>query len=168
MSHELHYTSAPHGLKPGSRGFCTVACTAHLPAHLADRLEGLSGYRPVFPPGDPAADRNPVAWSHLTLRLPAGPTVSILSRVAAAGLDYTDRTNKYAHHVVLEPSERPRGGPAWLLSQPGFLQTSWDGPPRLIPEGRRPPAGDRPPGICASWAAQTGDAGWAGVIAKVS
>ena len=51
MSHELHYTSVPRGLKSGSVGFSTVAQTAGLPAPIADRLEGLSGYRPVYPPG---------------------------------------------------------------------------------------------------------------------
>ena len=53
MSQELHYTSVPRGLKPGSRGFCTVALTPHMPGPLVDRLEALSGYQPVFPPHDP-------------------------------------------------------------------------------------------------------------------
>src|SRR5688572_8699530 len=141
MSHELHYTSAPRGLKPGSRGFCTVACTAGLPAPLADRLESLSGYRQVFPPNDPSAGRNPVAWSHLRLSV-GGKSLSILSRVGFAGLDYTDRTNKYAHHVAITSDERPSGGPAWLLSQPGFMDSSWTGEPRILPSGRRPPSGD--------------------------
>ena len=57
MSQELHYTSVARGLKPGSRGFGTVAATASLPDSLADRLEGLSALpgrlsRPVTPPPD--------------------------------------------------------------------------------------------------------------------
>ena len=44
---------------------------------------------------------------------------SVLSRVGPAGLDYSDRTNLFAHHVVLDADELPRGGPAWLLRQPG-------------------------------------------------
>ena len=65
MSQELLYTSAPRGLKPGSRGFCTVVCTRDMPPALAAGLESLSAYRHVFPPGDPNAERNPVAWSHV-------------------------------------------------------------------------------------------------------
>jgi hypothetical protein len=53
MSQKLHYTSASHGLKPGSRGFSTVAATAGLrPAGRS--AEGLSAYQSVYPPGDPS------------------------------------------------------------------------------------------------------------------
>lgn len=165
MSHELHYTSAPRGLKPGSKGFCTVAQTSGLPAALASRLESLSGYRQVYPPHDPNADRNPACRSHLLLTQ-AGQTVSVLSWIGFAGLDYTDRSNVYAHHVVLAPGERPAGGPAWLAAQPGFLETAWKGDPRPIEQGRRPPQGDRPAAVCGRWRSRTGDAGWAGVLAE--
>lgn len=165
MSQELHYTSVPRGLKPGSRGFCTVAATPHLPGPLVDRLEALSGYQPVFPPHDPSAALNPVVFSQLRLTV-AGRVVSVLSRIGPSGLDYSGRPNKYAHHVVLEGNERPEGGPAWVLSQPGFMQAGWDGEPREIPTGRTPGLGDRPPGVARAWQALTGDAGWAGVLAE--
>jgi GTPase-associated protein 1, N-terminal domain type 2/GTPase-associated protein 1, middle domain len=165
MSQELHYTSVPRGLKPGSRGFCTVGQTPHMPVALADRLEALSGYQPVFPPHDPAAPLNPIAFSHLRLTI-AGKAASVLSRIGPAGLDYTGRPNKYAHHVVLEGSERPEGGPAWLLSQPGFMQSAWEGEPREIPAGRVPPHGDHQPGAARTWQTLTGDGGWAGVLAE--
>jgi hypothetical protein len=165
MSQELHYTSVPRGLKPGSRGFCTVGQTPHMSVALADRLEALSGYQPVFPPHDPAAPLNPIAFSHLRLTI-AGKTMSVLSRIGPAGLDYTGRPNKYAHHLVLEGTERPEGGPAWLLSQPGFMQDAWDSEPREIPVGRAPFNGDRPPGMAHAWQALTGDGGWAGVLAE--
>src|SRR5256885_901966 len=67
MSQELIYTSVPRGLKPGAKGFCTVAMSANMPGALVERLESLSGYRPVFPLGDPSAARNPVNWSHWRL-----------------------------------------------------------------------------------------------------
>ena len=135
MSQELHYTSVPRGLKPGSRGFCSVAWTPEIPGPLVERLEGLSGYQPIYPPHDPAAARNPINFSHIRLTL--GPrTMNVLSRIGPAGLDYTGRANKYAHHVVLETNERSEAGPAWLLSQPGFLQAAWEGEPRVLTEGR--------------------------------
>ncbi len=165
MSQELHYTSVARGLKPGSRGFGTVAATASLPDSLADRLEGLSAYQAVFPPGDPSAGLNPVDFVHVRLSA-GGQDVHVLSRIGPAGLDYSGRPNKYAHHIVLGPWERPEGGPAWLLSQPGFLQSAWEGEPRILAEGRPVPAGDRPAGIAQSWLSLTGDAGWAGVLAE--
>jgi len=166
MSQELHYTSVPRGLKPGSRGFCTVAATAQISGPLVERLEAISGYQPVFPPNDAWTTLNPIAYSHL--RVPVGGKVlSVVSRIGPAGLDYSGRPNKYAHHIVLEGNERPEGGPAWLLSQPGFVQAAWDGEPRDIPLGRIPPQGDRQPGVARAWQKLTGDAGWAGTLAEM-
>jgi len=165
MSQELHYTSVPRGLQPGSRGFCVVAATPNLSAPLRERLEGLSGYQQVFPPHDSRAGLNPVVFAHHRLNLGGRPQ-SVLSRVAFAGLDYTDRSNKYAHHVVIEPPERPAGGPAWLLSRPGFMEPSWSGEPRVLPAGRAVPRGDVAPAVAAAWRSATGDAGWAGALAE--
>ena len=94
-----------------------MTATRGLSPLLAEKLEALSGYRPLFPPHDPAAARNPVASSHLIIPL-QGTSYHVLSRVCAAGLDHTRRSNKFAHHVVLEGAELPAGGPAWLL-RPG-------------------------------------------------
>ena len=55
MSQELHYTSVPRGLRPGTLGFCTVAMTPQIPGPLFEHLENLSGYQPVYPPHDPSA-----------------------------------------------------------------------------------------------------------------
>ena len=93
MSQELIYTSSPKGLKLGARGFCTVASTPGMAKNLADRLESLSGYRHLFPPGSAEAHLNPVNFSYLRFAL-GGQTYYLLSRVADAGLDYTQRTNK--------------------------------------------------------------------------
>ena len=165
MSQELHYTSVARGLKPGARGFCTVAATVGLSPSLAERLESLSGYRACFPPDHPHAAHNPVAWSHLRISS-LGQTHSVVSRIGPAGLDYTERPNKYAHHVVLESGERPTGGPAWLLEQPGFMASEWTGAPQEIPTGRRVLTGDRAGGLCRAWGRAAGDPGWAGVIAE--
>ncbi len=165
MSQELHYTSVPRGLKPGSRGFGAVGVTADLPDLLAERLESLSGYQAVYPPGDPSAALNPVVHAHVRLTV-GGKVLDVLSRIGPAGLDYSGRPNKYAHHVVLDADDRPEGGPAWLLTQPGFLQSAWKGEPRILPAGRPVPRGDRAAGIAEAWDALTGDAGWAGVLAE--
>ena len=165
MSYELLYTSAARGLKPGSQGFCVVVSTQGLATNLADRLESLSGYRHVFPAQDAQAALNPIVWSHLRLSV-AGRTYHVLSRIAAAGLDYTQRSNKIAHHIALETAELNAAGPAALLLAPGFMATDWDGQSRLLPQGRSAPAVTTAPAVCRGWQAATGDAGWGGVLAE--
>ena len=165
MTQELVYTSAPQGLRPGSRGFCTVVSTQGMAVNLADRLESLSAYRHVFAPQDPNAAMNPVVYSHLRIVV-GGRPYHVLSRIAAAGLDYTQRTNKFAHHLVLDAGELVGAGPAWLLAQPGFMQTDWDGQPKVLPGGRRPLAGTSEAAVCRHWQTVAGDAGWAGVLSE--
>jgi hypothetical protein len=165
VSHELLYTSAPRGLKPGSRGFCTVVSSQGIPAPLASALESLSSYRHVYRPGDSQAGDNPVVWSHVRLSV-AGRQYSVLSRISDYNLDYSDRSNKLAHHVALESRECTDGGPAWILERPGFMETSWDGTPRVIPSGRPIVQGSRDVAVCTAWQTLTGDAGWAGVLAE--
>jgi GTPase-associated protein 1, N-terminal domain type 2/GTPase-associated protein 1, middle domain len=166
MSMELIYTSAPRGLKPGTRGFATVAMTQGMPPQLVERLESLSGYRQVFAPQDPQAGLNPVVQSHLRISV-AGRNFHVLSRISAAGLDYSQRANKFAHHLVLDASELPPGGPAWLLAQPGVFATSWSGEPRLL-ASRRSPSGNTAAAICRHWQQLTGDAGWGGALTEAA
>lgn len=167
MPAELHYTSLPRGLAPGSQGFATVAKTTDLPPPLQARLEALSGYREI--PGLPPNEQ-PVNWSFLRLAV-GGASYAILSRVAFAGADYTGRTNKYAHHLVLSAEECARipAGPAWLLMQPGVMDTVWRGEARMLPAGRSLPTGFATPDApapCAAWQQTTGDAGWGGALAR--
>ncbi len=164
MTIELLYTSAAQGLKQGSRGFCTVICTAGLPINLAQRLESLSGYRHLYQPSDQRADDNPVCHSHVRLAV-GGKTLSILSRVGAYGVDYSQRTNKIAHHVVFDGAV-PACGPAAVLSQSGFMRTNWDGECKTLQNGPPIPAIALHPAPCQEWKRITGDAGWAGVVAN--
>ncbi|MFO0899989.1 MAG: hypothetical protein U0836_21360 [Pirellulales bacterium] len=167
MLQEIIYTSAAQGLKPGSRGFCTVMSSPGMPVNLAQQLEALSGYRHLFPPQDPQAALNPTVYAHLRLNL-AGRPLHVLSRIADAGLDYSQRTNKFAHHLVLDAPDCPPGGPAWALAKPGLMATDWDGQPRVAPVLRKLPRDERPEGPCTAWEARLGDAGWAGVLAETA
>ncbi len=162
---ELLYTSAPKGLKPGSRGFCTVLSSSGMPAPVATALEGLSAYRPVFPPGDPQAKLNPVVSSHILLSL-VGQRRHVLSRIADHGLDYSQRTNKLAHHVVLEREDRPAAGPGWFLGSSGLMRSDWDGVPRVVQNERVIHPEEIQPKVCQKWKDMTGDAGWGGVLAE--
>ena len=131
MSWELYYTSADHGLRPHSRGFCTVARTDGMPAAVVERLESLSNYQPIFPGGSPLTDRNPVAWAHW--KIPVGSrNRSVLSRVAFVGSDYTGRPSKFAHHVLLEPAEQSPSGPTGMLLSDGVMKSRWEGEPTLL------------------------------------
>ena len=166
MLQELIYTSAPVGLKPGSQGFCTVACTTGMPPNLAKLLETLSGYRHVFLPPDPNANNNPVSCSHLLLNL-GGVPWHILSRTADAGLDYTKRTNKISHHIVLDKAELQECGPAAVLAQYSF-QASWNQKPTLLPANKKLPPMQSKGHICEQWRQLTGDAGWGGILAETA
>jgi hypothetical protein len=164
VSHELVYTSVPRGLKAGSKGFCAVAMTRHISGALVERLESLSGYRPLYPPGDPQADQNPPVQAHWRIDV-GGKPLHVLSRVGWAGLDYTQRANKLAHHVALDATQLTPAGPAWVLRQ-GVLRQTWTGEPVLMEEGMSIPDGENPPRPCEAWAALAGDAGWAGVLVE--
>ena len=137
-----------------------------MPAPLAAAVEGLSGYRPIFPSNDERVNRNPVVYSHLKMQA-TGRTWHVLSRIADFGLDYSQRPNKLAHHVILDNrSEELPGGPANLLGMPGFMRESWEGEPTLV---AMKPVTNEPRvriGICERWKEVTGDAGWAGVVAE--
>lgn len=164
MGQELVYTSVPKGLKPGSKGFCTVAMTASLTGAWPERLESLSGYRPVYPLGDAQSDQNPVNWSHWRVAI-GNKTRSVLSRVSFAGADYSQRSNKLAHHIVLEASEQAPGGPAWMMLQSGFMRVGWKGEPTQLPELSSVPRGDRPSSPCLAWAKTLGDPAWGAFLA---
>ncbi|QDV43123.1 hypothetical protein Enr13x_29770 [Stieleria neptunia] len=165
MSTELLYTSAPQGLRHGSRGFCTVLTTAGMPINVIGKLEAISSYRHLFPPDSNRASENPVSLAHQRVNL-GGQVVSVLSRIAAYGTDYTGRTNKIAHHVTIDPSEMPAAGPAWLIGQGSVLRSEWLGQCETPASGPAIPRGDQSPRICTSWKSVAGDAGWGGVVAE--
>ena len=168
MSLELVHTSAPKGLGPASSGFCTVAATGGMSRQFMMRLEALSGYQFHFSLSDPQANQNPVNYAHTRISV-GGQTHSVLSRIGFAGADYSGRTNKVAHHVMLERGEALPQGPAWMLMTQGVFIAAWNREPGNLP--RRSPwtavAGQpRPPEPATTWAAMTGDAGWGGLLAK--
>ncbi|MBM4156098.1 MAG: hypothetical protein FJ221_13905, partial [Lentisphaerae bacterium] len=139
MSFELIFTSAERGLKPGTRGFTTVAMTQGMPVHCVQLCESLSGYVHAFDLNTPNYERNPVNWSHYRMKC-GGRQYSVLSRVAGHPKDYTGRTNKIAHHMMLEVPEETSlllPGPAAMLAHPGLFQKQWAGDPRYLPARNR-------------------------------
>jgi hypothetical protein len=132
---------------------------------MAEKLEALGGYRPVYDVGSPSAHDNPPAFAHWRLNI-AGRFYSVLSHVCFAGADHQGRFNKFAHHLVLDSSEQVAAGPAWVMMQPGVMERRWTGDPRALPVGKTIPDGANPLRLCQGWAELTGDAGWAGMLAN--
>lgn len=165
MTQEILYTSAPKGLKPGSRGFCTVVSSEGMARNLAERLEALSGYRHAFGVHDENRNQNPVNWSHTAMRI-GGQEWHVLSRIADAGQDYSGRTNKLAHHIALDRNERPAGGPARILQTSGVITAQWNEQVEIIPCRRLPSIAEPNAANCPAWKRWTGDAGWAGQVAE--
>jgi|GEM_PF-5886475 len=167
MIQELIVTSVPRGLQAGRSGFTTVLRTRGIHPQLAEMLERASGYRHVFPQGDP---RNPQIRSHTVVSGAAG-VVSVLTRIIDAGSDYSGRSNKLAHHMALDAGEtaaRSKSNPAAVLlaiERAGGFQRQWAGEPREEPAGPQAPLVPSEPGICQAWARLAGDAGWAGLLA---
>ena len=134
-------------------------------APLVTALEALSGYRPIYPAGESGERKNPIVWAHVGVQT-AGKSWRILSRISDFGLDFSQRGNKLAHHVALEPGEQVACGPAALLMRRGFMETTWSGPPRVLPADKTIADEPHPPKVCSAWKRLTGDAGWGGTIAE--
>jgi hypothetical protein len=165
MAREIVITSVPRGVKLGRTGFQVAMQTAGLRDDLAAQLEKMAGYRHL-PTGVP----NPVCYFHRVTKTFAGP-VSVLGRIVDAGVDFSNRSNKLAHMVVLEAADVGQvasSTPAAVLAAvEGRLATTWPGPA----EERREPfsiAGVQAsqPARCGLWQQVMGDAGWAGVLAE--
>ena len=121
MAHELVYTSAERGLRPGTRGFCTVAHTRGMAPATMRMLESLSAYRSLYGAQEAASLAEPVVWSHYRVSL-MGRSQNVLSRVSPTCVDHTNRSNKWAHHLLISSQERPVVM-VWLCAQPGvFLE----------------------------------------------
>ena len=110
MPLQLIFTSAPRGLVAGRSGFCTVARHASLSERLTQQLEALGT------PHD-AAEGETFTFR----RLEAGSqTWYVLSRFVARGLDYSQRDNRLAHHVVFTAEE------AAVLPPPAAVALRWN------------------------------------------
>lgn len=113
MIQEQISTSSPKCLD-GNSGFGIVAQTSGMAPNVAQEVSMLSGYTHQFAAGD---DRNPVAFLHVVRRT-GGTNRHIVSRVADCGNDYSGRTNRIAHHWIIEESDLSGlpCGPAAILS----------------------------------------------------
>lgn len=158
VAQQLIFTSVRRGLGPGSSGYCTAARGAALRPGLITRLEQMSVY------AHRATAPHPVLLSHRQIEV-GGGRYHVVSRIREAGLDFTQRTNFLAHHLVLEPAEtRLDFSPAELLLSWSGWCDRWEAEPGELPavDARQLASSiDRIHLPCAAWQRVTGDAGWA-------
>ncbi|MDR3199744.1 MAG: hypothetical protein LBU34_17905 [Planctomycetaceae bacterium] len=118
MIQEQISTSSPKCLD-GNSGFGIVAQTSGMAPNVAREVSMLSGYTHQFAAGD---SRNPVTFLHVVRRT-GGTNRHIVSRVADCGNDYSGRTNRIAHHWIIEESDLSglSCGPAAILLLQNFF-----------------------------------------------
>jgi len=163
MIQEQISTSSPRCLD-GNAGFGIVAQTSGMASNVARDVAALSGYSHLGPAGDP---KNPVAFLH-AIRRSGGMDRHIISRVADCGNDYSGRTNRIGHHLIVEQSDVPMlsAGPAAIASQHGLFHTAWNEKSRELPTGKSLPNPSVAAGVCRIWQQFQGDAGWGGIVAE--
>ena len=167
MALELIYTSVPKGLLPGRTGFCTVAMTRGMSQQMANTLEGLVAYTPVFEHFSQNSAYNPASVFHYPIS-DGRNSFDLLARISSCGLDYTKRSNKIGHFILLSEAEKRRfsDGPSCLLNDKSLFATEWHGEPQYIPNERVLNANAVLSMRANAWEKATGDAGWAAWLAE--
>ena len=115
MTLELIHTSVPKDVD-GRVGFGVAAMTQHMPLPLVQELAAMSDLG-----SDEAAMPGWSRFSYVVVSA-GGKSHSVVSRVGGCGPDYSGRPNRVAHHLVVEPQERPQTSPAVLLRAFQFEQ----------------------------------------------
>lgn len=127
MAHQLIFSSAPRGYHPGASGYCTVAQSENMRSGLIHLLEQASVY------AHRTSAPHPEIYSYRTVVL-TGTAYRVISRILAAGLDFTGRTNFIAHHLVFESGESlGSNSPAEILLYWNDWKDRWDGEPETLP-----------------------------------
>ena len=166
MAQELVYTSVPKGLDPRRTGFCTVAMTHGMSPYMVKQLEGLTAYTPVFMHYDVNSSYNPPSIFHYQIS-DGKKNYELLARVSDCGLDYTKRSNKIGHFILISSEERAKlsEGPSCLFSDRLFM-TEWNGEPQYFPAERTLNCANIASTKAVAWEKATGDAGWASWLAE--
>ncbi len=159
---ELIHTSLARGLDGGS-GYTVAGRTGGMPAAMSEALSRLSGLPP--------------AWSDATLEEKilcafrrvecAGQSLSVLSRIAPSGMDYTGRANRLSHHRVIDARVMSESDPAALLEDDALWRQEWVGAARELSGGILPVRLARDDAPLHTWEREFGDAGFAASVLDV-
>lgn len=158
MAQQLVFTSTPQGLEPGRSGYCTVARHKDIRHRLVRELERLSVYDFGQQTGSDLSEIS------IFRKMPLGSEeYYVLTKIRDAGLDYTNRTNYLAHHLVLDGFEIATcPSPAEIfLNWDGWLETWTDGPRYLGEEEAVNLSSFKSSNLipCQSWLQMTNDPG---------
>lgn len=165
MSLQLIFTSAPRGLTLGRSGFCTVARHREISDSLASALERCSAYER---PGESNTGL-PVIHAYRIIRI-GSSTFHVLTRIQDAGLDYTQRGNHLARHLIFLPGElldSPTPADVFL-NWKGWLE-NWTGAPRHLGPSEQPSLDSIPASVALparTWRERSGDAGHAALLVQ--
>jgi hypothetical protein len=167
MARQLIFTSAPQGLEPGRSGYCTVARHKDIRSRLVRELERLSVYD-YNQQGD-----GPKAKVAVFRKLALGSEeFFVVSRISDAGLDYTNRTNYIAHHLILDSFEIATvPSPAEILANWNGWKTKWEEGPRYLEDSEEVDLIPfKSPALIPanSWLAATNDPGNAAILVSPS
>ena len=112
---QLIFTSTPIGLEPGRSGYCTVARSQNLSKKEIREIEKLSVLDYSISKSSP-----PKVHSFRTVQT-KNSFFYLLSRIKSCGIDYSNRTNYIAHHLIVEPESIK------LLPSPSEIFQFWEG-----------------------------------------
>lgn len=167
MAWQLIYTSALRTLVPGQSGYGTVARSADLREALVQRLEQFSYYQHSAAAPSQTTPPSPVVCAYRALDF-RGSRYHVLTRIQDAGLDFTNRTNHLAHHLVFEPAELASlPPPAVILARWNGWRRRWEESPRFLEDADWGDLRTMPRSVplpAAGWQRVTGDAGSAAAL----
>ena len=158
MAQQLIFTSTPQGLEPGRSGYCTVARHKDIRQRLVRELERISVYDFGQQVGGNRVDIS--VYRKITL---GSEEFYVLTRICDAGMDYTNRTNYLAHHLILDGFEIATSpSPAEIfLNWSGWKKKWEEGPRYLNPSEEVVLTGFKSKGLvpCKNWLSFTNDPG---------
>ena len=163
MAQQLIFTSTPQGLEPGRSGYCTVARHKDLRQRLVRELERLSVYDFGQQIGGNRVDIS--VYRKIAL---GSEEFFVLTKICDAGMDYTNRTNYLAHHLILDGFEIATcPSPAEIFLNWNGWKRKWEEGPRYLTPGEEVTlTGFKSTGLvpCKNWLSFTNDPGNAAVL----
>ncbi|MEJ6620431.1 MAG: hypothetical protein QNL93_00625, partial [Opitutae bacterium] len=163
MAQQLIFTSTPQGLEPGRTGYCTVARHKDLRHRLVRELERLS----VYDFGQQVSGNRVEISIYRKITL-GSEEFYVLTKICDAGLDYTNRTNYLAHHLILDGFEIAHcPSPAEIFLNWNGWKSKWEEGPRYLNPGEEITlTGYKSSGLvpCKNWLSFTNDPGNAATL----
>ena len=167
MAQQLIFTSTPQGLEPGRSGYCTVARHKDIRHRLVRELERFS----VYDFGQQVGGNKAEIFTYRKITL-GSEEFYVLTKICDAGLDYTNRTNYIAHHLILDGFEIATcPSPAEIFLNWNGWKTKWEeGPRYLTPAEEVSLSGFKSKGLvpCKNWLSFTNDPGNASSLVSAS